>query len=107
VAANLLDQNFVANRPNQVWLADITYIPTGEGWLYLAVILDLFTRKAVGWAMRDHMRAELTHNRAGTCRTGADPAPVIVREAPLAGAVFVCLWRSGLAPIIRVGLSGR
>jgi transposase InsO family protein len=60
VAANLLDQNFVADRPNQVWLADITYIPTGEGWLYLAVILDLFTRKAVGWAMRDHMRAELT-----------------------------------------------
>jgi hypothetical protein len=43
VAANLLDQNFVANRPNQVWLADITYIPTGEGWPYLAVILDLFT----------------------------------------------------------------
>ena len=60
VAANLLDQNFVAERPNQVWLADITYIPTGEGWLYLAVILDLFTRKVVGWAVRDHMRAELT-----------------------------------------------
>ena len=60
VAENLLDQNFVAARPNQVWLADITYIPTGEGWLYLAVILDLFTRKVVGWAMRDHMRAELT-----------------------------------------------
>jgi transposase InsO family protein len=60
VAANLLDQNFVADRPNQVWLADITYIPTSEGWLYLAVILDLFTRKVVGWAMRDHMRAELT-----------------------------------------------
>jgi transposase InsO family protein len=51
VAPNLLDQIFLANRPNQVWLADITYIPTGEGWLYLAVILDLFTRKAVGWAM--------------------------------------------------------
>jgi putative transposase len=60
VAANLLDQNFVAERPNQVWLADITYIPTDAGWLYLAVILDLFTRKVVGWAMRDHMRAELT-----------------------------------------------
>ena len=53
VAANLLDQNFVADQPNQVWLADITYIPTSEGWLYLAVILDLFTRKVVGWAMRD------------------------------------------------------
>jgi transposase InsO family protein len=60
VAENLLDQNFLADRPDQVWLADITYIPTGEGWLYLAVILDLFTRKVVGWAMRDHMRAELT-----------------------------------------------
>jgi transposase InsO family protein len=60
VAANLLEQNFVAHRPDQVWLADITYIPTREGWLYLAVILDLFTRKVVGWAMREHMRAELT-----------------------------------------------
>jgi putative transposase len=60
VAPNLLAQIFLANRPDQVWLADITYIPTGEGWLYLAAILDLFTRKVVGWAMRDHMRAELT-----------------------------------------------
>jgi transposase InsO family protein len=60
VAENLLDRNFVADRSDQVWLADITYIPTGEGWLYLAVILDLFTRKVVGWAMRDHLRAELT-----------------------------------------------
>jgi putative transposase len=60
VAENLLDQNFVADRPDQVWLADITYIPTAEGWLYLAVVLDLFTRKVVGWAMRDHLRAELT-----------------------------------------------
>jgi transposase InsO family protein len=50
----------VAEKPDQIWLADITYIPTGEGWLYLAVILDLFTRKVVGWAMREHMRAELT-----------------------------------------------
>jgi putative transposase len=60
VTANLLDQNFVAEKPDQIWLADIAYIPTGQGWLYLAVILDLFTRKVVGWAMRDHMRAELT-----------------------------------------------
>jgi putative transposase len=60
VAANLLEQNFVAHRPDQVWLADITYIPTCRGWLYLAVVLDLFTRKVVGWAMREHMRAELT-----------------------------------------------
>jgi transposase InsO family protein len=60
VAANLLEQNCVTEKPDQVWVADITYIPTGEGWLYLAVILDLFTRKGVGWARREHMRAELT-----------------------------------------------
>src|SRR5262249_461820 len=60
VAPNLLQQNFVADPPAPVWVADITYIPTGESWLYLAVILDLFTRKVVGWAMREHMRAELT-----------------------------------------------
>jgi transposase InsO family protein len=60
IAPNRLGQKFAAERPNQVWLADITCVPTKEGWLYLAVVLDLFTRKIVGWAMRDHMRAELT-----------------------------------------------
>ena len=60
VAAKLLDQNVAAVTPDQIWLADIPCIPTGEGWLYLAVTLDLFTRKLVGWAMREHMRAELT-----------------------------------------------
>ena len=60
VAPNLLKQQFSASAPNRVWLADITYIATGEGWLYLAAILDLATRKIVGWSMRDHMRTELT-----------------------------------------------
>jgi putative transposase len=78
VAENLLDQNFVADRPDQVWLADITYIPTGEGWLYLAVVLDLFTRKVVGWAMRNHMRAELTI---------AALTMVIQRRRPVAGLI--------------------
>ena len=55
VAPNRLSQNFAASRPNQIWLADITYEPTGEGWLYLAAVLDLFTKKIVGWAMRDHL----------------------------------------------------
>jgi transposase InsO family protein len=59
IAENLLAQTFLATRPNQIWLADITYIPTGEGWLYLCVVLDLFSRKVVGWAMRDHLRQEL------------------------------------------------
>lgn len=60
VAPNLLGRQFTADRPNQVWLADLTFIRTAEGWLYLAVALDLFSRKAVGWAMADHMRGELT-----------------------------------------------
>jgi transposase InsO family protein len=60
VAQNILDRNFSALAPNEKWLADITYIPTDEGWLYLATILDLYSRKIVGWAMRDHMRVELT-----------------------------------------------
>ena len=50
VAPNLLKQEFVASAPNRVWLADITYIATGEGWLYLAAVLDLATRKIVGWS---------------------------------------------------------
>jgi transposase InsO family protein len=59
VAPNLLKQDFSGSVPNRTWLADITYIATGEGWLYLAAVLDLATRKIVGWAMRDHMRTEL------------------------------------------------
>jgi putative transposase len=51
VAENVLQRNFVAPRPDQAWVADITYIPTRQGWLYLAVVLDLFSRKVVGWAM--------------------------------------------------------
>jgi transposase InsO family protein len=43
------DSPVAPNRPNQIWLADVTYVPTGEGWLYLAAVLDLFTRKIVGW----------------------------------------------------------
>lgn len=50
VAPNHLNRDFHATRPNEKWLADITYIPTAEGWLYLAVVLDLFSRKIVGWA---------------------------------------------------------
>ncbi len=60
VAPNLLERKFSAtSRPNQVWLADLTHIATGEGWLYMAAIMDLHTRKIVGWSMRDHLRAEL------------------------------------------------
>ena len=55
VAENLLNQNFVAEKPNTVWLSDITYIPTLEGWLYLVVIIDVFSRQVVGWGLSDRL----------------------------------------------------
>jgi putative transposase len=51
VAPNLLERNFTATAPNQVWTSDITYLATAEGWVYLAVIIDLFSRQVVGWSM--------------------------------------------------------
>jgi putative transposase len=81
IAANLLDRNFVAEKPDQVWLADITYIPTGEGWLYLAVILDLFARKLVGWAMREHMRVELTMAALTMAVQRRRPGPGLVHHS--------------------------
>ncbi len=60
VAPNLLKRDFVADQPDQKWLSDITYIPTAEGWLYLAAILDLYTRRIVGWAMSERMTSALT-----------------------------------------------
>jgi transposase InsO family protein len=59
IAANLLKRSFTAAAPNQIWLADITYVETDQGWLYLAMVLDLYSRKIVGWAMADHLRADL------------------------------------------------
>jgi transposase InsO family protein len=59
LAPNLLEQCFGSAAPDRIWTADITYIPTGEGWLYLAVEMDLYSRKIVGWSMADHLRAEL------------------------------------------------
>lgn len=60
VAPNVLKRDFAATRPNEKWVADITYIPTEEGWLYLAVTLDLYSRRVVGWAMSDRMSSDLT-----------------------------------------------
>jgi putative transposase len=59
IAPNRLARNFTAQAPNQIWLADLTYIPTGEGWLYLAAILDVYSRKIVGWSMRDTLHTEI------------------------------------------------
>ncbi len=59
VAENLLDQAFEQEKPDQVWVSDITYIPTREGWLYLVCVLDLYSRKVVGWSMSNRMTKDL------------------------------------------------
>jgi transposase InsO family protein len=59
VASNVLHRQFTADKPNRKWVADITYIPTGEGWLYLAAVLDLCSRRIVGWSMAEHLRSDL------------------------------------------------
>ena len=58
-APDLVDRNFVASQPNQLWVADITFVPTASGFLYLAVVLDAWSRKVVGWSMANHLRTEL------------------------------------------------
>jgi len=62
VAANILNRNFVTSSPNKVWLSDISYVWTWEGWLYLAFVLDLYYRGVVGLAMSDKVTDELTQN---------------------------------------------
>lgn len=59
IPPNRLDRDFAAQAPNEKWACDITYLPTDQGWLYLAVVLDLYSRKVVGWSMQEHMKAEL------------------------------------------------
>lgn len=65
VAANLLERNFTASAPNKIWVTDITYIWTREGWLYLAAILDLFSRRVVGWSMDSHIDRTLALDALG------------------------------------------
>src|SRR5829696_328652 len=81
VAPNLLEQRFEASAPNQVWLADLTYGPTGEGWLYLAAVLDLATRKVVGWAMRDHLRTELAAAALVMATQRQRPGPGLIHHS--------------------------
>ena len=73
VAENLLNRNFAAPARNRKWLADITYIPTGEGWLYLAAVLDCFSRKIVGWSMADHMESDLVGDALKMALLQRDP----------------------------------
>jgi transposase InsO family protein len=73
VAANVLDRQFTATHPNEVWLTDITYIDTAEGFLYLAAVMDLYSRQIVGMAMADHLRTDLVESALDMALTQRRP----------------------------------
>jgi len=75
--STLVERNFVAPAPNRLWVADITYIPTWAGLLYLAVVLDVFSRRIVGWAMETHLRTELVLKALNMALGQRRPAAVI------------------------------
>ena len=74
VAPNQLNREFTVPEPDTIYVGDITYLPTGEGWLYLAVVLDLCSRAVVGWSMANHMRAELVHQALSMAICQRQPA---------------------------------
>ena len=77
VVPDLVQRDFVATAPNQLWVADITYVPTWAGFLYLAVVLDAFSRRIVGWAMATHLRTELVLAALEMARVQRRPTAVI------------------------------
>lgn len=81
VAPNLLDRQFDTAAPDQAWTADITYIPTREGWLYLAVVMDLYTRMIVGWSMDNRMSKELVLNALHMARFRRKPKPGLIHHS--------------------------
>lgn len=81
VAPNILDQDFACDGPNRKWGADISYIWTAEGWLYLAIVVDLFSRQIVGWAVSDRMKKDLALNALRRALVRRGPAPGLVHHA--------------------------
>jgi putative transposase len=97
IAPNTLDRDFTATAPNQKWVSDITYLWTEKGWLYLAVIIDLFSRKVVGWSIDSTMTAELVckaHSQAVRHRdTDASTLCHFDRASQYASDLFQALLR--------------
>lgn len=80
-APDLVQRNFSASRPNETWVADITYVPTHEGWLFLAAVMDLYSRKIVGWSMRDDLEAPLVVDAISMAITRRKPKPGLVHHS--------------------------
>jgi putative transposase len=90
VAEDLVDRAFMAAVPDRLWVADITYLRTWEGWLYLAAVQDVYSRRIVGWSMADHMRAELVVDALQMALAHRRPAPGLIWHSDQ-GSQFVSL----------------
>jgi transposase InsO family protein len=97
IAPNLLDQDFAASAPNQKWGCDLTYIWTDEGWLYLSVVIDLFSRRIIGWSMTDHLRAEGVAQALSMALSRRRPGEDLIHHSDR-GVQYACeLYRAVLA----------
>ena len=81
VADNVLERNFNQNAPDAAWVTDISYIRTWEGWLYLAVVIDVFSRRVIGWSMATHMRSELVQDALGMALGSRIPIPNMIHHS--------------------------
>ncbi len=99
IAPNLLARQFNVHgvAVNRVWVSDITYIPTREGWLYLATVLDLGSRRCVGWAMREEMEVELTLSALRMARDARRPAPGLIHHSDRGSQYAAGAYRAELA----------
>ena len=94
IAPNLLEQDFRASAPNQRWVTDITYISTGEGWLSLAAIIDLFSRRVVGWAMDQHMDRSLVLKALGMALKNRASAKGLIHHSDRGSPFLQVKWAS-------------
>jgi putative transposase len=80
-APDLVERDFAATRPDQLWFADITYVPTWQGWLYLAAVIDACSRYCVGWSMRDDLKADLVYDALGMAVTRRKPDADLIHHS--------------------------
>ena len=104
---NLLQQSFEVNEPNKVWVTDITYIWTTEGWLYLVVVLDLYARKIVGWQAADHMRKELVLNALKMAIESRKPSEGLIVHSDRGSQYASLAYREELDKIDALGSMSR
>jgi putative transposase len=96
-APNLLNQDFETTAPDRVWVGDITYVWTAEGWCYLAVILDLYSRRVVGWALDDNLRTELPLRALQRALAARSPSPGLIHHTDRGSQYAAQTYRKVLA----------